>query len=476
MKKLTSRGQMFWYACAAMGVNLLNLMMGSYLCSALLIGGFGEAAIKNQTFAGTDLVIAGAWAVFALIAKIIDGVIDIPMASITDNLKSRYGRRRPTLLIGLIALIASYCAFALITPGALSANWLNTVYYAITLCVFYTAYTLTMVTYYATFTEIVDNEQDRNFISNVKSVCDIVYFIVGYVVVAALLKGFNIRLVALVVLPLVLLMLIPMFMIKEPSTLKSDAPKQKTVNIFKSLAYTFKDRNFIVWMCVYSFMTFGVQLFLSGINEYFSVTGMSMIYVMVAAFVPVPLTLTIYNKLMRKKGFRFAFNYVLITFGIAMASLFAVSFLPNGTLKIVPVVGEDNVITLNVFFLPNALKTVLSVVGGLISSLAVGALFSVAYSVPSQLAAEDEARTGITRSAMYFAVQGLFAGVATGIGGSALLTGLKTWNASYLITIIAAAAMVVAGLLTVFLPKSVANMGKIDKKSDETSSQEPAKE
>ena len=453
MKKLTSRGQMFWYACAAMGVNLLNLMMGSYLCSALLIGGFGEAAIKNQTFAGTDLVIAGAWAVFALIAKIIDGVIDIPMASITDNLKSRYGRRRPTLLIGLIALIASYCAFALITPGALSANWLNTVYYAITLCVFYTAYTLTMVTYYATFTEIVDNEQDRNFISNVKSVCDIVYFIVGYVVVAALLKGLNIRLVSIVVLPLVLFMLIPMFMIKEPSTLKSDAPKQKTVNIFKSLAYTFKDRNFIVWMCVYSFMTFGVQLFLSGINEYFSVTGMSMIYVMVAAFVPVPLTLTIYNKLMKKKGFRFAFNYVLITFGIAMASLFAVSFLPKG-----------------------ALKTVLSVVGGLISSLAVGALFSVAYSVPSQLAAEDEARTGITRSAMYFAVQGLFAGVATGIGGSALLTGLKTWNASYLITIIAAAAMVVAGLLTVFLPKSVANMGKIDKKSDETSSQEPAKE
>ena len=453
MKKLTSRGQMFWYACAAMGVNLLNLMMGSYLCSALLIGGFGEAAIKNQTFAGTDLVIAGAWAVFALIAKIIDGVIDIPMASITDNLKSRYGRRRPTLLIGLIALIASYCAFALITPGALSANWLNTVYYAITLCVFYTAYTLTMVTYYATFTEIVDNEQDRNFISNVKSVCDIVYFIVGYVVVAALLKGLNIRLVSIVVLPLVLFMLIPMFMIKEPSTLKSDAPKQKTVNIFKSLAYTFKDRNFIIWMCVYSFMTFGVQLFLSGINEYFSVTGMSMIYVMVAAFVPVPLTLTIYNKLMRKKGFRFAFNYVLITFGVAMASLFAVSFLPQGVLK-----------------------TVLSVVGGLISSLAVGALFSVAYSVPSQLAAEDEARTGITRSAMYFAVQGLFAGVATGVGGSLLLTGLKTWNASYLITIIAAAAMVVAGLLTVFLPKSVANMGKIDKKSDETSSKEPAKE
>lgn len=59
MKKLTNRRQMFFYACSAMGVNLLNIIVGSYLCSALLIGGFGEDAIKNQTFAGKDLVGCG---------------------------------------------------------------------------------------------------------------------------------------------------------------------------------------------------------------------------------------------------------------------------------------------------------------------------------------------------------------------------------------------------------------------------------
>ena len=76
-----------------------------------------------------------------------------------------------------------------------------------------------MVTYYATFTEIIDNAQDRTFLSNVKSVCDIVYFIIGYVAVSALLKGINIRIVALILLPLVLTMLIPLFKIKEKSTL-----------------------------------------------------------------------------------------------------------------------------------------------------------------------------------------------------------------------------------------------------------------
>lgn len=326
MKLLKSKWKMFLYACSAIGVNLLNLMVGSFLCSALLVGGFGTNAIANQTFEGKDLVVAGGWAAFVLVAKIIDGVIDIPMATFTDNLRSKWGRRRPTILIGLIILIFSYAAFALFTPNTAGVSWLNTVYYGITLCIFYCSYTLTMVSYYATFTEIVDNEQDRNFISNVKSVCDIVYFIIGYVVVGLILKGLNIRYVALVVLPLVLFMLIPLFMIKEQSTengvIRENGEKEETVNLFKSILYTLKNKDFICWMVVYFFLTFGVQLYLGGINEYFSYTGMSMMLVMIAAFAPVPATLFLYNGIIRKKGFRFAIQYVLLIFALSMAALF----------------------------------------------------------------------------------------------------------------------------------------------------------
>lgn len=445
MKVIKGKGRMFLYACSAMGVNLLNLVMGSYLCSALLVGGFGTPeAIANQTFAGKDLVVAGVWAAFALIAKIIDGVIDIPMASLTDNLKTRWGRRRPSILAGLIILILSYVAFALFTPQD-GATLLNTVYYGIILCLFYCSYTLTMVSYYATFTEIVDNEQDRNYISNVKSVCDIVYFIVGYVAVAALLKGINIRYVALIVLPIVLLMLIPMFMIKEKSTVdgvvEDNGEDKQTVNLFKSIAYTLKNKDFICWMIVYSFLTFGVQLFLGGINEYFSSTGMSMIFVMVAAFIPVPATLLIYNKLIRKKGFRFAIQYVLLIFALSMAMLFGVSFMPAGIAK-----------------------TILSVLGGLICSFSVGAIFSVAYSIPSQLAADDEARTNISHSAMYFAVQGLFAGVATGLGTGVVLVALKQSHTIEFMTLISAIAVLVSFATTFILPKSIVDLGKVEEK------------
>lgn len=448
MRKLTKRSQMLIYAVSGMGVNMLNLMMGSYLCSALLTGGFGAEAIPFQTFEGKNLVVAAVWATFVLVAKIIDGVIDIPMASFTDNLRTKWGRRRPSILIGLVLTVAAYLLFALVTPNVSGATIGNTIYFGIVLCVFYSFYTLTMVTYYATFTEIVDNEPDRTFMSNVKSVCDIFYFIIGYVLVRMLLNGINVRYVALIVLPLAATMLIPLFMIKENKDELGNVEKVKSVNLFQSLGHTFRNKTYVLWMCVYALMTFGVQLFLGGINEYFSFVKLNMMVVMATSFAPVPFTLILYNIILRKKGFGFAFRYVLLLFGLGMFSMFFV--------------GK--------FIAPGLPKTILSVVCGLICSMAVGSLFAVAYSVPSQLAAEEEARTGISNSAMYFAVQGLFSGVASGLATGVVLVALKEASepnkvggqAMSYMTLVCALAMFVAFAGTYILPKSLAMMGKKD--------------
>lgn len=444
MNHIHGKGRLILYAFSGMGINMLNLMMGSYLCSALLKGGFVGDAIKFQTYTGYDLVVAAAWAAFVLIAKIIDGIIDIPMASVTDNMRTRWGRRRPSLVIGLVPMLLAFVLF-LIIPNPSGVSWVNTIFYGVVLCVFYSFYTLTMVTYYATFTEVLENENDRNFVSNAKSVFDIFYFILGYVVVRMLLNGLNIRTVALIVLPLSLTMLIPLFMIKEPDMrikgegeeqAKTEQPPEK-LSLVRSLAYTFKNRRFILWMLSYFMMTFSVQLFLGGINEYFSTVGMNMIFVMMAAFGPVPFTLILYDKFMKKHGFGVAFRYALIAFAVGMMAMFCVGFLPAGTLK-----------------------TVLSVVTGLISSFAIGPMFAVAYSMPSQLAAEETEETGVSHSAMYFAVQGLFAGVASGIATGAVLVALKQTETVTFMTLICSLGSLAAFALTFLLPKSVSGMGR----------------
>ena len=454
MRKLNRKWQMLLYACSGFGVNLLNLMMGSYLCSALLIGGFRGDAILYQTYNGSNLVVAGVWAAFVLIAKIIDGVIDIPMASFTDRLQSRFGRRRPSIVIGMIPMIAAYLLFLVIPHPQGESIW-NTIYYGVILCVFYSFYTLTMVTYYATFTEIVETEDERVFMSNVKSVCDIFYFILGYVVVRAMLNSMNVRPVALIVLPLVLTMTIPLFMIKEPSTKGKVVLDNGTrmVNLVESLKYTFKNRAFILWMIVIFFMNFGVNLFLGGINEYFSFTGLNMIFIMACSFAPVPFTLILYNKIIKKKGFGFAFRYVLLTYGLGMVCMFFVGLISASM---------------------NTLKTVLSIVSGIICSFAVGALFAVAYSVPSQLAADEEQETGVSHSAMYFAIQGVFSGVATGLAQGVVLVALKKASegrtglaAMSFMTLICGLGMLVSFICTFFLPRQITHIGLPDKNETE---------
>ena len=103
------------------------------------------------------------------------------------------------------------------------------------------------------------------------------------------------------------------------------------------------------------------------------------------------------------------------------------------------------------------------------SSFAIGALFSVSYSVPSQLAAEEEDKTGVANSAMYFAVQGLFQGISTGNATGVVLTAMKEGSkpgtggtAIAWMTVIAAAGTLVALLLSYWLPKSLIKMGKKD--------------
>lgn len=436
MKKLNSKWKIILYGCSGMGVNMLNLIMGSYICSALLTGGFNQEDIGVWTFGKENLVIAAVWSAIVVVAKIIDGVVDIPMASFTDNLKTRWGKRKPAILIGMIPMILAYLGMLL--PMNNTATMFNTVMYGIFLCIFYSFYTLTMVTYYATFSEIVDNEKDRLFLSNVKSVCDIFYFILGYALIPIFIGlRINIRIVSLIFLPFVLTMLIPLFMIKGDDNRNEKTEKVKSISLIKSLVYAFRNKTFIIWMLVYSFMTFGVQLFLGGINEFFSYHQLSMSIIMAASFAPVPFTLILYNYITKKKGFGFSFGYTLIIFAAGMLMMFGCKFIEDGTAKLI-----------------------LGLASGLVCSFGVGSLFSVAYSIPSYLASKEEKETGIAHSAMYFAVQGLFAGVFTGLATGVVLVTLKETGTIYLLTVVAALSCIIAFLLMNILPVSIKNFGK----------------
>ena len=447
MKKITSRKKLALYGCSGMGVNMMNLIVGSYLCSALITGGFAPEDIGRWTYIDQSLVVATLWAAISFVARVLDGVIDLPFASFTDRLKTRWGRRRPSLAIGFIPMLLAYLLFLI--PLDQGETVKNTIWFGVLLMVFYAFYTLTMLTFYATFSEVTETESDVVFLSNVKSVCDVVYFILGYALLPVFVgMGMNIRYVALIFLPLSFLMVIPMFLLKEEPTNKPTPTHvtefvEKPLTLWKAITVSVKNKNFIYWMCTAAVMNFGLQLFLGGINELFSTTGLSMTVVMASSFVPVPFTIILYNKIVSKRGLGFGYRYILTIFSIGMMVMYFCNINSHNMTK--------------------PALTAVAMVGGVFVSFAIGAFFSVTYTVPTHLAKKELETKGISVASMYFAVQGLFEGVSAGLATGVMLTALKSedmiGNISYLPIIVAAACMT-AFCMSFAFPKVIARMGK----------------
>ena len=229
MKKLSSKKSVILYGYSGLGVNMLNLIVGSYLCSALLVKGF-DAHVESWTYLNKDLVIAGIWSVLILAAKIVDGLIDLPLSHFVDNLQTKWGKRKTAIVMGYIPMLLAYLMFLL--PIDHTGTLRNTIWFGFWLLVFYTSYTLTMITYYSTFAEVARSQHDIVLLSNTKSVCDVVYFSLGFALVPAFVSmGMNIRIIALLFIPLSLTMAIPLFLLKEhaDTTVKSAPATARTI-------------------------------------------------------------------------------------------------------------------------------------------------------------------------------------------------------------------------------------------------------
>ena len=442
MEKITSRKKLTLYGCAGLGVNLLSMFM-STLIAGLTTEGYNGASVELpfRTYLNVPLINLVLWGVLQFLAEALDGVIDLPLATLSEKINSKWGKRKTGILFGLIPTVVFFLLFLVpITPYE---SIINTIWFGFLLCGFYTFYTLTMLVYYATFSEVCKDEKDLHYLSNTKSICDVVYMSLCFALVPVFFSiGINVRIVALIVLPLSLTMFIPLFMLKEKDG-KEQGEKEEPLSLMKSFACAGKDKPYMYWLLAMSIVTVGLQLFLQGIGEVFTVIGLSQTIVMAASFAPVPLTMIAYNKIIKKHGMGTAFRYVLGVFSIGMIIMFF-CYLTKGVL-------------------PPLALTIIAVVGGIFVSFSIGAFFSVTYTIPSQLSLQKFEETGNKVSGMYFAVQGLFQGVATGIGGGAICALLKEFDVIYLLPIIVCLTCVISFVMSFWFPRTINNIGKINK-------------
>jgi GPH family glycoside/pentoside/hexuronide:cation symporter len=404
------------YAVGGFGPGFLYQIVLTYLLY------YYRPAQENIARGALVLAPAVGYAAGMLIARIVDGIVDIPIASWTDNMKSRWGRRRPLMVIGLIptAIFFILLWYPPITGKSLGpdGHWGNVVYVSIVSSLFFFFYTLIIVPYLASLSEIVPDENSRVRVASWQTFFNTGGFVLTFVVAPIMFDNFGIRGTILLLLPSILTFIGPLLVIKEaPTNQAAFAHNQSTasdsgptdVPLFESLKMTLRNPIFRVYMLSVATFFFGLQFFLGGIAfmavDMMGLSQSQLGLMNAAAFAPVPVMLIIFNWLSKVKGAKWGFRLALIIFAIVMLGF--------------PLTWTR----LNLPIPPMALGIIL----GTIASFSIGVFFTIPYAFPAHIAAHEAERTGKDRAGMYFAVQGLINQFVGSLAGSVLAL-LLSWQ------------------------------------------------
>lgn len=121
-----------------------------FIIGALFLVFLTDVAKITPALAGTIILIGKVW----------DAVTDPTMGYISDNTKSKHGRRRIYFLIGIIPIFLSW--FLLWSSFGLSSDVAKFIYYLLVYLLFNTVFTLVMVPYNSMPSEMTNQYQERS--------------------------------------------------------------------------------------------------------------------------------------------------------------------------------------------------------------------------------------------------------------------------------------------------------------------------
>lgn len=414
VKSLNKKWKEFLFGFSGFGPNFLMTLMGAYFTDAINPSALGDGDPFMRFASGACFILPAIFPLLYAIAKAFDGIIDIPFAHITDTLSTKWGRRRPAILVCLLPMLLSYVMCW--TPiGGADGQVLNTVWIILWSLVFFASYTMGMIAFYGSLSTTCADEPQRLRVSGYKAFFDTISYCLVYALVPVVLSGAKIYINDFVYIcsPLMLTLMIPLFLIKEGAKYgypENDGLKEEKVSLGESLRLTFKNKVFTRWQVVNCCTYFGLQMFLVSMNALIvggmNMNGLEMALLNTCAFAPVPIMLYLFNKVKAKKGIRFTYRSCLIAFAVAIMSFFLGSTF---------VMGTDN----------KLLQYLVGCIGGFAGSWSIGAFFMMPYHIIAQISSVEEKLTHKNHSAMYFAANAVCTSIAGAVSGSLIYELIK---------------------------------------------------
>ncbi len=423
IKSLDKKWKEALFAASGFGPNLMMILMGAYFTDAINPTALNVQNNPLQSISGICYILPAIFPILWAISKAFDGIIDIPFAKLTDSLNTRWGRRRPPILVCLIPMMISYVmcwipfgSYVIYPndPACNTAQTINTIWIVSFALIFFSTYTMCLIAFYGSFAQVCDGEEQRLRVSNYKATFDTITYALVYALVPVILGATkqHIDKVAIAGSLLMLTMLIPLFMIKEGKKYgypEREGLSEEHVSIIKSLKVTFGNKVFMSWLVVNCTAFFGLQMFLVSMNALINggmgFDNLQMAIIETCAFAPVPMMLYLFNKVRKKKGLRFTYQTSLLSFAVAILSFDLASlYVTGGNLTA---------------------QYIISIVGALIGSWGIGAFFMMPLLIPAQVSAVEEKLTKQNHSAMYFAAQAVTTSIIGAIASSLVYENIK---------------------------------------------------
>lgn len=230
------------YGFGELGLNMKNEVVNRYLMFF-----YADTLHVSPTAVGAMMLLGKAW----------DAFTDPAMGYVSDTTRSRWGRRRPYVLIGAIPM--GFCFYLLFSPPDwLSHNQLLWYLLAVSLAL-YTFFTIFTIPYLAWGAELARDYHERTAVVQIRALCGLVGGIVGsslpLVLVGAALTaraGFA-HMGLLIGIGVALAALVPALTVRDDG--RDRLPTASFGHFLGGLRHTFANRDFRIIFLTFCLMT-----------------------------------------------------------------------------------------------------------------------------------------------------------------------------------------------------------------------------
>jgi GPH family glycoside/pentoside/hexuronide:cation symporter len=389
MKRLTKK-QMIIFAVGQLGWSILSGIIGAWFVTFYLPTQ-GDIDAGAKQFIQPGLVILGFLTILGLItalSRVFDAITDPLIANLSDRSKNPRGRRIPFMQKAAIPL--SIVTVLLFCAPVNDISGINVLWISVFVVLFYLFMTMYCTPYNALISEFGKTQEDRMYISTAISLTFFFGTLIAYLpfVFASFLQSavsyawsYRILFIVLAAVALVC-MLVPCFKLKEKDFVDAEPSDS---NAMKSLAKTFRNRNFRRFAASDVAYWIGLTLFQTGLpffvkvsmqlNEFYTTVFLGAMTVLSACFYP------FVSKLVAKQGKK---KLVIIGFlGLALA------YLVTALIGVVP--GLTGIV-------PGVLIVI-------IAAFPMALLGIIPQAIVADVAEQDALLTGEKREGMFFAAR-----------------------------------------------------------------------